>query len=50
MADCRFSIDRKSRVLTMTDFQAEGEEQSVTLEGGQMTLGKYFPDYFGGKS
>lgn len=37
MADCRFTIDRKSRVLTMTDFQAEGEEQSVTLEGGQMT-------------
>ncbi len=36
MADCRFTIDRKSRVLTMTEFQAEGEEQSVTLEGGQM--------------
>ena len=36
MADCRFTIDRKSRVLTMTDFQAEGEGQSVTLEGGQM--------------
>ncbi len=33
MADCRFTIDRKSRVLTMTDFQAEGEGQSVTLEG-----------------
>ena len=36
MADRRFTIDRKSRVLTMTDFQAEGGEQSVTLEGGQM--------------
>lgn len=36
MADRRFTIDRKSRVLTMTDFQAEGEGQSVTLEGGQM--------------
>lgn len=36
MADRRFTIDQKSRVLTMTDFQAEGEEQSVTLEGGQM--------------
>ena len=36
LADRRFTIDRKSRVLTMTDFQAEGGEQSVTLEGGQM--------------
>ena len=36
MADRCFTIDRKSRVLTMTDFQAEGGEQSVTLEGGQM--------------
>ena len=36
LADRRFTIDRKSRVLTMTDFQAEGEGQSVTLEGGQM--------------
>ena len=36
MADRRFTIDRKSRVLTMTDFQVEGEGQSVTLEGGQM--------------
>nr|WP_289707007.1 hypothetical protein [Enterocloster clostridioformis] len=36
MADRRFTIDRQSRVLTMTDFQAEGGEQSVTLEGGQM--------------
>ena len=36
LADRRFTIDRKSRVLTMTDFQAEDREQSVTLEGGQM--------------
>lgn len=36
MADRRFTIDRKSRVLTMTDFQTERGEQSVTLEGGQM--------------
>ena len=36
MVDRRFSIERKSRVLKMTDFQAEGGEQSVTLEGGQM--------------
>ena len=36
MANRRFIIDRKSRVLTMTDFQTESGEQSVTLEGGQM--------------
>ncbi len=36
MADRRFTIDRKNRVLTMTDFRADGGEQSVTLEGGQM--------------
>lgn len=36
MADRRFTIDRKSRVLTMSDFQSEGGEQSVTLEGGQL--------------
>ena len=36
MADCRFTIDRKSRVLTMTDFLTEEGEQSVTLAGGQM--------------
>lgn len=36
MADRRFTIERKSRVLTMTDFQTESGEQSVTLEGGQM--------------
>lgn len=36
MADCRFTIDRKSHVLTMTDFQAGSVEQSATLEGGQM--------------
>ena len=36
LADRRFTIDRKSRVLTMTDFQTGDVEQSVTLEGGQM--------------
>lgn len=36
MADRRFTIDRKSRVLTMTDFHSDSGEQSVTLEGGQM--------------
>ena len=36
LVDRHFTIDRKSRVLTMTDFQTEGVEQSVTLEGGQM--------------
>lgn len=38
MADRCFIIDRKSRVLTMTDFQAESGEKSVTLEGGQTVL------------
>jgi len=37
MADRCFTIDRKNRVLTMTDFHADDGEQSVTLEGGQMT-------------
>lgn len=36
MADCLFTVDRKSRVLTMTEFQAGSVVQSVTLEGGQM--------------
>lgn len=36
MVDRRFTIDRKSRVLTMTDFQTEDGEQSVMLESGQM--------------
>ena len=36
LADCRFTIDRKSRVLTMTDFHTDSGEQSVTLEGRQM--------------
>lgn len=36
MADRCFTVDRKSRVLTMTDFQTEDGEQSVMLEGGQM--------------
>ena len=35
-ADCRFTIDRKNRVLTMRDFRTEDGEQCVTLEGGQM--------------
>lgn len=35
-ADRCFTIDRKSHVLTMTDFQEESGKQSVTLEGGQM--------------
>lgn len=36
MVDQCFTIDRKSRVLTMTDFMAGSGEQSVTLEGGRM--------------
>lgn len=36
MTDRLFTIERKSRVLTMTDFQTGGGEQSVTLEGGDM--------------
>lgn len=36
MADRRFTIDRKSRVLAMEDFHTESGEQSVTLEKGQM--------------
>ena len=36
LVDRRFTIDRKSRVLTMTDFQTEYGEQRVTLEGGEM--------------
>ena len=36
MADCLFTVDRKSRALTMTDFQVGSVVQSVTLEGGQM--------------
>lgn len=36
MADRRFTIDRKSRVLNMTDFHTDSGEKSVTLEGGQM--------------
>ena len=36
MVDRRFTIDRKSRIITMTDFQTEDGEQSVMLEGGQM--------------
>lgn len=36
LAERRFTIDRKNRILTMTDFQGESMKQSVTLEGGQM--------------
>ena len=36
-ADRKFELDRKSRVITMTDFHAGGGEQSITLEGKQMT-------------
>ena len=36
MADRLFTIDRKSRVLTMTDFHADSGEQSVVLDGGKM--------------
>lgn len=36
-ADRQFELDRKSRVLLMTDFHADGERQSVTLESRQMT-------------
>ena len=37
MVDCLFTIDRKSRILTMTDFHADSGEQSVVLDGGKMT-------------
>ena len=36
MADRRFTVDRKSRVLTMTDFHTDNGEQTVTLDGGKM--------------
>ena len=36
MADRPFTIDRKSRVLTMKDFHADSGEQSVVLDGGKM--------------
>ena len=36
MADRLFTIDRKSRVLTMKDFHAGSGEQSVVLDGGKM--------------
>lgn len=36
MDDRRFTADRKSHILTMTDFHADSGEMSVTLEGGQM--------------
>lgn len=33
----RFTADRRSRILTMTDFDADGAERSVTLDGGKMS-------------
>lgn len=33
----RFTADRGSRVLTMTDCDADGTEQSITLDGGKMS-------------
>ena len=36
MTDRLFTIDRKSRVLTMMDFHADSSEQSIVLEGGKM--------------
>ena len=36
MTDRLFTIDRKSRVLTMMDFHADSSEQSIVLEGGKI--------------
>ena len=36
LADRQFMLNRKSRVLSMTDFHVDNAEQSITLEGGQM--------------
>ena len=36
MTDRLFTIDRKSRVLTMMDFHADSSEQSIVLDGGKM--------------
>ena len=33
----RFTADRISRILTMTDFDADGTEQTMTLDGGAMS-------------
>ncbi len=33
----RFTADRISRILTMTDFDADGVEQSMELDGGKMS-------------
>lgn len=33
----RFSADRVSRILTMTDFDADGVEQSLVLDGGKIS-------------
>lgn len=37
MVNQSFTADRKSRVLTMKDFDTDEPEQSVTLDGGAMT-------------
>lgn len=36
LVDRYFTLDRKNRVLSMTDFHEGNVERSVTLEGGQM--------------
>lgn len=33
----RFTADRISRILTMSDFDADGTEQAMTLDGGAMS-------------
>ena len=33
----RFTADRINRILTMTDFDADGTEQTMTLDGGEMS-------------
>ncbi len=33
----RFTADRKSRILTMMDYDGNGVDQSVTLDGGKMS-------------
>lgn len=36
IVDSLFTIDRKSRILTMMDFRADSGEQSAVLDGGKM--------------
>ena len=47
MADRLFTIDRKSRVLTMTDFHADSGEQSVVLEAGRGEAAAVYHTYAG---